>query len=767
MSADILERLNGSWKGKLLESKEALRKLSDLRGLTKIDRFADLELGLVDVPSPNRLPEKILKQLSSFGVIDHTLGGMVSVPLRSKDGRIVNFYFLSLNGASTPGDGEESHGDRIIRAGGIVNRKAFDVFKSLVIVDNLPDYFAYFQNVKENVVPLIRSQHMPEDIAAALAVSKVEELILVNESPYWEILREKIKDLNLRMYEVTLPEGKSVADFLAGSSSNRLLAHIEAEKAKQLKASAGEKSNAPVALAAGDQGERLSIIEEIGELRFAAHDRVYRVRGFNKDGFEKIVQVSLEMDGKTFPDKIDLSRSQGRMRFATIAGNEFETSAELIRDDLAFIYQTLDRMQDERFKAKAGIVEKNVHVLTPDEASKAVDRLVKRDILNEILIRDTSMLGYVEEEVNKKLFYLSASSRLTGKPISVLDISPPGTGKSFGISTIMDLMPPDELLRYTRLTGRTLDYKSEEELKGKALYVEEIVGMEESLESIRMLLSSGELATSSVEKDPRTGVMRSVEHRTKANIPLLSSGVRDIFDEETLSRFMLTYNDVTERHIERVLKSQAQGYAGSRGRSDATREKILRRHWNYQKVMDPSVEVRIPFADKITLSSSLPIVTRKQESYLRLIYTIAFLRQHGRERKKERDESGELTYIFAGREDVVTANEIAAHWLRFARSDLTRRQHDGYQVIESYCIGRIKEKRIALHELTFSRREVREYAGWDEAAARRLFDELERLEYIRRVRGDGQGTRYLYRLVLYGGKGASPEDVRLLDPDTL
>ena len=181
------------------------------------------------------------------------------------------------------------------------------------------------------------------------------------------------------------------------------------------------------------------------------------------------------------------------MRFASIAGNEFETSADLIRDDLAFIYQTLDRMQDERFKAKAGIHAEDVHIVTPSEASKVIDLLTKRDLLNEMLLRDAERLGFVGEEINKKLYYLSATSRLTGKPLSTLVIASSGSGKSFGLSTIMNMMPPDEMLKYSRLSQHALYYKSEEELRGKVMYLEEIIGMEEALKSIRMLLSSGEL----------------------------------------------------------------------------------------------------------------------------------------------------------------------------------------------------------------------------------------------------------------------------------
>jgi len=747
MSQKAIEQLCVNWQSALMENGEALHLLDELRQINRLEKFKDLELGLVKVPAKDDLPEQVYHSLKSFGLMNEKIAGMVSVPLRKKDNRIANFYFVSLNGKD----------DTIIRQGGIVNLKAFTGYKKLVIVDSMNDYFAYYQQVKENVVPLIQSATMPDDLAGMIAQSSTEEIVLVNESPYWPLLKEKLKDLEVRIFEIAFPEGRSVKQFLESNSPNKLIAYLENEKAKivkQIKESVPE----PV-------GEYMKVIEETGQIRFTADDRLYLVRGFHKDGFEKIVQMSLEIDGFAFPDKVDLSRSQSRQRFANIAGSEFEISSDIIRNDLTFIYRTLDKMQDDRFKEKIGLLEKNVHILTRDDESKAIDRLTCRDILNEILIKDTERLGFVEEEVNKKLFYIAATSRLTGKPLSVLDISPPGTGKSFGLSMIMDFMPPDEALKYSRLSPQALYYKQESELQGRVLYIEELVGMEESLEPIRMLLSSGELAVSVVEKDPRTGQLRTVERRIKVDIPILSSGVRDLFDEETLSRFVLTYNDLTMKHVERILKSQSFKYSLDGEKTLKQRERFLKKHRDMQKVLDPSVMVVNPFADKIMVNPHLHIVTRKQEQYLRLIYNIAFLRQHSREKKQAEDRFGNIfTYIEANREDVVTANEIADYVFQFARGDLTKRLFDAYQSIEGLCRRQVKEKRINLHEYKFSRREVREHAGWDPVTAKRLFDELESLEYIRRVRGDRQGSQFLYRLAAFHERRSGDHDLKLLDP---
>ena len=639
-----------------------------------------------------------------------------------------------------------------------------------MIIDNIRDYLAYFEKVKENVVPVIEAS-MIEDLVQIAMKNNIEELVLLGSSPTWDKIREKAENYISKIYTITIPEGKSVNQFINENSRNRIIAFIEAEKAKQIKHLSTQ--NDPASDLTNSENpakppERFSMADEIGEMKFTASDRMYRIRGFNKDGFEKIVQVSLEIEGRSFPDKIDLSRSQSRMRFANIAGSEFELSPDIVRDDLAYIYKKLDKLQDERFKQKSGINEKNVHIITNDEIKKAKDHLISRDLLDEILVRDTEKLGFIGEEINKKLFYLSATSRLTGKPISVLDISPPGTGKSFGMSSIIDLIPADEVLKYSRLTPNALYYKSEEELRGKVLYIEEIVGMEESLEPIRMIISAEELAVSVVEKDPRTGTLRTVERRIKVSIPIISSGVRDIFDEETLSRFILTYNDVTKKHIEMILKSQSFKYSLDGEKISLHRSRFLKKHRDIQKVMDKSIVVINPYAEKIMVNSSLHIVTRKQEQYLRLIYNIAFLRQHSRERKKAEDRFGNsFVYIEVRKEDIDTANEIMRYVFQYASGDLTKRLHDAFQMIKSYCSEHVKEKKIGIYEFKFSRREIRDYAGWEQTTAKRIFDELEDLEYIRRVRGNKSGSRYLYQLVPFNERKTGRENLHLLDPDKL
>lgn len=764
MSQKLLETFTRRWHERLLETPEVVHQLAEHRGVTDIEAVKHLELGLVDVPSPNKLDTNTYRMLKTFGILDPDLIGMVSLPLRTWDNRITNYYFISVNGHASTSSAQvastgSATGDRIIRSGGVINLKAFNVFKSLVLVDNMADFFAYLQCVKENVIPLIQSERMPGDVADAIRRSKIEEIVLLNDSPYWELLKERLKTTDARVYEITLPEGKSVTEYLKEQSPQRLTAYIEAEKAKAIKR---HKDEQPLE---ESRREYLQVIEETGELRFMGEDRSYRVRGFNRDGFEKIVQLSLEIEGRSFPEKIDLSRSQGRARFANIAAAEFEMSPESVRADLTYIYKTLDRMQDERFKQKAGINKDEVHIVTPSGITKALDLLARRDIIDEILLRDAERLGFVGEEINKKLYYVSAASRLTGEPLSVLVIASSGSGKSFGLSTIMNLMPPEEVLKYSRLSQHALYYKSEEELRGKVLYLEEIVGMEEALKSIRMLLSSGELAVSVVEKDQRTGTLRTVERRIKVVIPVLSSGVRDIFDEETLSRFLVTYNDETVKHRERILKAQAYKYSLEGERSSPYRERILKRHRDIQKVLDRTVRVANAFSEDILLNPQLNIVTRKQMQYLRIMYNVAFLRQHRKERKAGLDKLGTpFTYVEVDGNDVRTANEIASHVFQYARGDLSKTVSEAFLMVKRLIERKVQNSRLNILEVGVSKKELMDEYHWPETTARRFLCELVRHEYLLKIR-ESRNRHHAYRLAFDGEMKV--QGLNLLDPGKL
>ena len=96
MSQEILTRLNTGWQKHLLDNKDARAILTERHHIQKIDSLKTLELGLAKIPAKADMPDTVYRALDSFGIMDESITGMVSLPLRRKDNRLVNFYFLSL-----------------------------------------------------------------------------------------------------------------------------------------------------------------------------------------------------------------------------------------------------------------------------------------------------------------------------------------------------------------------------------------------------------------------------------------------------------------------------------------------------------------------------------------------------------------------------------------------------------------------------------------------------------------------------------------------
>src|SRR5262249_39652625 len=137
--------------------------------------------------------------------------------------------------------------------------------------------------------------------------------------------------------------------------------------------------------------------------------------------------------------------------------------------------------------------------------------------------RDLGVVGTVGEEENRLLSYLAALSRKLDDPLSVLILSRSAAGKSHLADTVTRLVPPEDLRRYTRVTGTALFYTEEEALKHKLVAIEEAAGAEDAAYSIRTLQSAGELRVAVTTKDPRDGKLRTDEYTVQGPAAFLVS----------------------------------------------------------------------------------------------------------------------------------------------------------------------------------------------------------------------------------------------------
>jgi energy-coupling factor transporter ATP-binding protein EcfA2 len=108
-------------------------------------------------------------------------------------------------------------------------------------------------------------------------------------------------------------------------------------------------------------------------------------------------------------------------------------------------------------------------------------------------------------QANKLIAYLAANSRKLDAPLAVLVQSSSAAGKSTLMDAILALMPEEDRVKYSAMTGQSLFYIGAGNLKHKILAIAEEEGAAHASYALKLLHSEGELTMASTGKNPATG----------------------------------------------------------------------------------------------------------------------------------------------------------------------------------------------------------------------------------------------------------------------
>jgi hypothetical protein len=388
--------------------------------------------------------------------------------------------------------------------------------------------------------------------------------------------------------------------------------------------------------------------------------------------------------------------------------------------------------------------EKAAHEETQDEASKpapmseaeradAITLLKRPDLLDQAA-RDVDALGYVGEEVNKRLLYLVAISRKLSDPLSAIVMSGSGAGKSGLTEVIERLTPPEDVVLLTRLTPQSLYYTAPGFLDRKLVIVEERYGSMEADYSIRVLQSRKKLIAAAPVKDPQTGNMRTKVFTVEARAAFIEATTASSVNHENATRCFELQMDETEEQTQRIHERQRLLRTGRGLALRKEGEAVTRRHWNAQRLLE-ALPVVIPFADRLSFPTSWMRTRRDHARFLNLIEVSAFLHQHQRARSEE-------GAILASLADYEAAYALAGEVLRETLTDVKRALREAYSRIR----GLAQERGGSV-----SRREIREALRVPDSTVRRWLQDLVDYEYLALVQAEGerngQGKPVRYRLL--------------------
>ena len=315
--------------------------------------------------------------------------------------------------------------------------------------------------------------------------------------------------------------------------------------------------------------------------------RRWRVRGLKKNLSPEQLKVNIlasnEDNGLFFVDTLEMYAARQRAAFLKQASAEMGIDEAIVRADLGRVLVELERLQEEQIK-EALTPKEQTFSMTEAEREEALELLRDPQLLDRVA-RDIGRCGVVGEEVNKVVGYLAATSRKLEAPLGVVIQSSSAAGKTSLMDGVLALMPEEHLVQYSAMTGQSLFYLGEADLKNKVLAIVEEAGAQRASYALKLLQSEGELTIASTGKDPVTGKLVTMSYRVEGPVTLIMTTTAIEIDEELMNRCIVLTVDEGREQTRAIheLQRAAQTLDGLLARQD--RERIRRVHRNAQRLI--------------------------------------------------------------------------------------------------------------------------------------------------------------------------------------
>ena len=363
----------------------------------------------------------------------------------------------------------------------------------------------------------------------------------------------------------------------------------------------------------------------------------------------------------------------------------------------------------------------SLRVTEPRAEPKTVTDFLNQKNLLQNLNQLIEQSGIIGEENSRLLLFLITISYLNKSPLHGIVQGSSGSGKTHIISRIADLMPQEDVLRFTRITESSLYNWGEFDLFQKIIIIEDLDGLkEDALYALREFISNQVLRSSVTIKDKK-GNNKSSHKIVKGQFSSLSATTKGELYEDNMNRSFIVAINESEEQTKRIIDYQNKRVAGYINKEDEQKainfiQKIVRNLKPYEVINPYAMELQLP--DKVKNKRRL------NEMVQSIIKQITILNQYQR---KQTNNGKLITEI----EDLEQGIEILFESIILKIDEL-----DGSlrQFLEKL------KKRFEQRE--FNRFEAMEYTGFKKSQLQVYLNELVRLEYLKQKGFVNKGFTY-------------------------
>jgi DNA primase catalytic core len=519
-----------------------------------------------------------------------------------------------------------------------------------------------------------------------------------------------------------------------------------------------------------DPMQRFDVDAEIrdGEIFIQQEDRHYRVRNLDRNLSPGQLKINLlVVRGQDFHmDTLDLCQDRQRLMFVKRAAVQLECGEQALFKDLGRLLFKLEDLQTETIRTALEPKDRPVEI--GEQAREEALALLRDPELTARIRADFTHCGLVGEETNTLLAYLAATSRKLPEPLplAVIIQSSSAAGKTTLMDAVLAMMPPEEVARFSAMTGQSLFYMGRTSLRHKILAIVEEEGAERAAYALKVFQSDGRLTMASTGKDPKSGDMQTREYSVEGPVMILMTTTAVDIDEEFQNRCLMLSVDESRQQTRAIQHVQRQGMTLEGLKRRKSSNHVLERHRNAQRLLRPLYVVN-PYARELTFLDERTRMRRDHMKYLTLIASVTLLHQYQRPVKTVKTEQGELEYIETTIQDMEIANTLAHQALGRSLDELLPQTRKLLNLIFEMVTKACETRGIDRADARFTRRDVRAFTHWGNSQIAIHMDRLVAYEYLI-PHGGRRGQCFVYECRYDGqGQDGGPFAMGLIDTASL
>lgn len=347
---------------------------------------------------------------------------------------------------------------------------------------------------------------------------------------------------------------------------------------------------------------------------------------------------------------------------------------------------------------------------------------------------DIGKTGIVGEHLNRFTMFLVFLSRITSDPLHIISFGASGTGKTYLQENVAKLIPDEDKLEITTLSGNALYYFKNDDLKNKLLLIEDYDGVQDGLYPLRELSTKQKITKRVPLKDSK-GNIKTYTFTVEGPVSIAGCTTKESTYEDNANRCILLYLDTSSEQDERIMEYQRKVSAGLiKNKEEEDYRNMLR---NVQRMIKP-IRVVNPYAPCLKIPKNVLKPRRSHRLYLRFIEVVTLYNQYQREVKM--NPQNNEPFIETTYEDIAWANKLLKHILIRKADELT-----------TACrtfLERLKTHLKSKNESTFKAKDIRSELRLHASSLKKYLLELYANGYIK-ISGGNKAKGYLYEIASY------------------